>query len=211
MYILNFLPIFLLYDITMDELFGIAVVAAFVLLFAAAAVRDRNRKKQKKEVERRYREQNILTVYLTDAVLGTIEADYNVSTWELKAGHADLPAFGSQKPSVVIAEGYLERDESVVMRSIGIAYSRSRDILEKLAEIVVQELQLEDEDSEEIPSTAEITALIRITEFHFVLEGEEKVMQVIGGVDIDIMTFGVNALYRIDEEKWEYDAERIGG
>lgn len=201
-----------LYVLLFDGLTILPVTAfLIVILFAVVVCRDYLRKKNKHDEERRYREQNIRTVYLTDPMLGTIAAEYDINSWELKAEHADLPAFGTLKPGVVIAEGYQERDEGIVMRSISIAYSRSRDILDKLAEAVVQELQFQDQDPETIPSVEEILNMIRITEFHFILEGEENVMQVIGGVDIDIMTLGVDALYWIDEEKWEYDAQVIGG
>ena len=123
----------------------------------------------------------------------------------------DLPnAFLTAGSGMITAEGFEEKDDGTVMRAIGLAYSRAAEILEKLAETVQQEMQFDGSDPETIPAASEIIEQIKMTEFHFTFTQETRIMQMIGGVEIDFKTFGVNALYRIDDEQWEYDAERIG-
>lgn len=186
------------------------IFAGILLLVILSAIRYFRDKNRKKRTEQQYREQFVKKVYLTDSLLGTIEADYDVPNLTLTAENADLPEFGTNKPGMITAEGFEEKDDGTVMRAIGLAYSRASEILEKLAETVQQEMQFDGSAPETIPAVSEIIEQIQMTEFHFIFTKEERTMQVIGGVDIDIMTFGVNALYRMDDGQWEYDAERIG-
>lgn len=188
-----------------------SILTGVLMLAVLLGIRSFRDIKQKKRSEQRYREQYINKVYLSDSLLGTIEAEYDVLKRLLTAENADLPAFGNKKPNTITAEGYEMRDDGTVVHSISLAYGREQQILEKLAETVRQELLINGSDPEIIPKISDITEQISMTEFHFTFTKEERIMQMIGGVEIDFETFGVNALYRIDDEKWEYDAERIGG
>lgn len=186
------------------------IITAFLLLVILSAVRYFRDKIRKKQSEQQYRKQFVKKVYLADPLLGTIEGDYDVPNLTFTAENADLPEFGTKKPSTITAEGFEERDDGIVLRSISLAYSRAPEILEKLAKIVRQEMQFDNSDAETIPAVSEIAEQITMTEFHFTFTEEARIMQLIGGVEIDFKTFGVNALYRIDDEQWDYDAERIG-
>lgn len=195
---------------SVDTIILLLIFGAFLLLFLLAEIRNIRKKSEQKRSEQHYREQYVKKVYLTDARLGTIETDFDVRLETMNAENADLPAFGAQKPGTITAEGFQESDVGTVIRSIGLAYDRVQSILDSLAETVRQELMFEGTDRQNLPAVSEITEKITVTEFHFVLNSEPRVMQVLGGAEIDLHTFGLNAIYQIDEERWEYDAENIG-
>ena len=193
-----------------DTIALIALLGAAVLLFFLAEIRQIRKKVKQKRSAQRYQEQFVKKLYLSDARLGTIEADFDTRTGTLNAEKADLPAFGAQKPDTITAEGFQERDDGTVIRSVCLAYDRIHQILDALAEAVRQEMLFDGAENHNIPSVSEIAEQIAVTEFHFVLNSEARVMQILGGVEVGLRTFGLNAIYQIDENRWEYDAEEIG-
>ena len=189
------------------------VIAGMIAVEIAILIRGRLKKAREKQLLQEYREKYVQEIMFGDARFGVLTGEYDLCKHTLLADNLELPAFGSSQPFLITADDYTPDRNAAILRALAIAYDSTQDIFRGLAEVVRQEMQF-DMDADEIPSSEEIIAMIIITDFQFVFDAEMPVMQVIGGADYEtersVIPFGLNAMYRINEKTWEYDAERIG-
>lgn len=186
---------------TKDIVILILVFGTFGAICAAALIRSYLKKRREKQQAAAYREKYVRSVTLMDARFGNLVGEYDTPKKTLLAENLSLPPFGKNSPALITAEDYTPEQDRTVLRCLGIAYDRAEQILAALGESVFAKA---DDDT---LTVAEIAAQIIVTEFQFVFDSEEPFMQVIGGVELDDVTYGLNALYRINEDAWEYEAE----
>ncbi|MDR9824425.1 hypothetical protein RCJ22_02250, partial [Vibrio sp. FNV 38] len=129
-----------------------------------------------------YREQNIRSITLSDARFGDLTGEYDTAKKTLLADNLSLPQFGQSKPGLITADEYTPEQDSTVLRCIGLAYDRAEEILAALAKEILSH-EVDDE-----LTVSQILEQINVTEFQFVFDSEEPVMQVIGGAELDSMT-----------------------
>ncbi len=189
------------------------LIAGIFAVGISICIRSRLKKTREKRQLLEYREKYVQETMFGDARFGVLTGEYDTCKHTLFADNLELPSFGSSQPFLITADDYTPDRNAAILRALGRAYDCVPDIFRGLAEVVRQEMQF-DTKADEIPSVEEIIAMITITDFQFVFDTEMPVMQVIGGADYEtensVISFGLNAMYRINEKSWEYDAERIG-
>ena len=139
---------------------------SFFAVTLTAIIREHLKKKRKKQEAQYHKATHVRTVLLTDLMMfGTIEAEYDDETGVLTADQAALPKFGNQAPNLVVVEDYKDGDQDTVIRLLGRAYDKKDEILTKMAEQVLKEMQFE--QTEDLPELSEIKELVAVTDFQF--------------------------------------------
>ena len=196
-----------------ETILTVCVVAFFTFMIFAivyGTIRSRVKKKEKQQTDRYEKEIHVKQVTLTDPMFfGTIEAEYDDRTGMLRAEKANLPQFGSGNPSQIIVDDYREQDRDEILRILNRAYDRTDEILTKMAEMLLREIQCD--KTEGIPEIDELKKLIRVTDFQFTSGEELMTLLINAGAGYDSNGYSVTALYRTNPSHWEYDAEKLDG
>ena len=197
----------------LENILTIAVflfLAGMFIMIIIGNVREHRKKKLNKQMQQYDKAKNVRTVTLTDLMMfGTIEAEYDDKTGILTADQAPLPKFGSQAPNLIVVEDYKDEDQETVIRLLGRAYDLKDEILTKMAEQVLKEMQFD--QTENLPELAEIKEQIAVTDFQFTSGDEIMTMQINAGAEIGTAAFSLTAMYSSSPVHWEYDAAKMPG
>ena len=202
-----------LIDFSGSAIETVLVVLLFGSVFALVItvyIRDYMKKKRKKREKQYYKATHVKTVALTDLMMfGTIEAEYDDETGILTADQVSLPKFGNQAPNRIEVEGYRDEDQDTVLRLLGRAYDKKDEILTKMAEQVLKEMQFDLPDV--LPELTEIKEKISVTDFQFTSGDELMTMLINAGAEIGNDAYSLTALYYSSPVHWEYDAVKMPG
>lgn len=195
---------------SIEFVIALVVVSGMMSLSIAAGVREHLKKKRKKQEKQYYKATHIKTVTLTDLMMfGTIEAEYDDQTGILTADQAALPKFGNQAPNRIEVEGFQDGDQETILRLLGRAYDKKEEILTKMAEQVLKEMQFDTPDS--LSELAEIRDQIAVTDFQFTSGDELMTMLINAGAEIGTAAYSLTALYYSSPVHWEYEATKMPG
>lgn len=190
--------------------FLVLILGPVFVLTITASIREHLKKKRKKQEEQYHKATHVKTVTLTDLMMfGTIEAEYDDETSILTAEQAALPKFGNQAPNRIEVEGYQDEDKETVMRLLGKAYDKKDEILTKMAEQVLKEMQYDRPD--DLPELAAVVEQIAVTDFQFTSGEELMTMLINAGAEIGTDAYSLTALYYSSPVHWAYEATKMPG